>query len=75
MVNPHMVNGGPSYFSPATFCESFAVFGRIPRFQNPFKYTSRFEINQKRAAQARLAAIFIAQYQCLMQTLPHLTPH
>jgi len=49
MLNARLVNGVSSYFLPATFCESFAVFGRIPRFQNPFKYTHKFQINQSRA--------------------------
>jgi hypothetical protein len=47
MVNAGKVNAGSSYFSPATFCESFPVSGRIPRLQNPFKYTCGFVINQK----------------------------
>jgi hypothetical protein len=47
MVNARMVNAQSSYFSPATFCESFRVFGQIPRFQNPFKYTRKFNVNHK----------------------------
>ena len=47
MVNARMVNAESSYFSPATFCESFRVFGQIPRFQNPFKYTRKFNVNHK----------------------------
>ncbi len=46
MVNTDIVNAGSLYFLPATFCESFRVFGRISRFQNPFKYTRGFNINQ-----------------------------
>jgi hypothetical protein len=59
VVNARKVNGRAAYFSPATFCESFAVSGRIPCFQNPFKYTRNLRINQKtvhfspRAARAR----------------------
>jgi hypothetical protein len=45
MLNARLVNAESSYFPPATFCESFAVFGRIPCFQNPFKYTGKFDIN------------------------------
>jgi hypothetical protein len=54
MVNSGMVNAGSSYFSPTAFCESFRVFGRIPRFQNPFKYTRSLRINPK--TQPRTAA-------------------
>ncbi len=46
MVNAAVVNAESSYFSPATFCESFAVFGRIRCFRNPFKYTCGFLIYQ-----------------------------
>jgi hypothetical protein len=49
MVNAGVVNGWSAYFPPAAFCESFAVFGQIPRFQNPFKYTRKFHINRKTA--------------------------
>ena len=35
-----------SYFTPPHFCESFADSGRIPRLQNPFKYTRKSRINQ-----------------------------
>jgi len=45
MLNARLVNARISYFSPAAFCKSFGVFGRIPRFQNPFKYTHNFLIN------------------------------
>jgi hypothetical protein len=45
MVNARVVNGGTRYFAPPRFCESFAVFGRIPRFQNPFKYICNSRIN------------------------------
>jgi len=47
MVNADVVNAGSAYFSPATFCESFRVFGRIPRLQNPFKYVCNSRINHK----------------------------
>jgi hypothetical protein len=50
MVNAGMVNARTSYFSPTTFCESFRVFDRIPRFQNPFKYIGRLQINLGRSA-------------------------
>jgi len=46
MLNARMVNAPASYFSPPSFCESFLVFGPILRFQNPFKYTRNFRINQ-----------------------------
>ncbi len=46
MVNDGVVNGTAPYFPPAAFCESFRVFGRIPRFQNPVKYICGFEINR-----------------------------
>ena len=46
MVNAGMVNARISYFSPATFCESFPVFGRFLRFQKPFKYNCKFRANQ-----------------------------
>jgi len=47
MINARMVNGRAAYFSPTAFCESFAVFGRIPRLQNPFKYIRNLRVNQK----------------------------
>jgi hypothetical protein len=47
MVNAGKVNGKARYFSPAAFCESFRVFGQIPRFQNPFKYTRKFNVNHE----------------------------
>ena len=47
MVNAGLVNAGSSYFSPPSFCESFPVFGRIPRFQNPFKYICRSRISHE----------------------------
>jgi hypothetical protein len=49
VVNARVVNAAIAYFSPATFCESFRVFGLIPRFQNPFKYICRSRINRKTA--------------------------
>ncbi len=52
MVNADVVNAGSPYFSPATFCESFRVFGRIPCFQNPFKYICNLRINHKTAGEA-----------------------
>ncbi len=73
MVNADIVNADSSYFPPATFCESFLVLGRIPRFQNPFKYARGFNINQRKAMQADLAATFIAQYQRLTKTARPLT--
>jgi len=56
MVNASVVNAPKSYFSPPCFCESFAVLGRIPRFQNPVKYTRRFEINHNTVHPARASA-------------------
>jgi len=52
MVNADVVNAGTSYFSPATFCEFFRVLGRIPCFQNPFKYICNLRINHKIARAA-----------------------
>ncbi len=49
MVNAGVVNGGSHIFRPPLLGESFAVFGQIPRFQNPFKYTRKFHINRKSA--------------------------
>jgi hypothetical protein len=57
MVNSGMVNGPKSYFPPPCFCESFAVLGRIPRFQNPVKYVRRFEVNHKTVHPARASAV------------------
>jgi hypothetical protein len=45
MVNASMVNGRVLCFPRATFCDSFPVFGRFPRFQNPVKYSRNFNIN------------------------------
>jgi len=47
MVNTRMVNARPPYFLRATFCKIFGVSGRIPRFQNPFKYTGGFNLNHE----------------------------
>ena len=47
MVNVGVVNARVSCFLRATFCESFPVLGRIPRFQNPVKYRRRFDINHE----------------------------
>jgi hypothetical protein len=47
MVNPGLVNAGPSYFPRATFCEIFLVSGRFPHFENPFKYAGSFNINHE----------------------------
>jgi hypothetical protein len=55
MVNAGMVNGASAYFPPATFCESFRVFGQIPQFQNPFKYIRKSLVNH--AAQPPVAFI------------------
>jgi hypothetical protein len=49
MVNAAMVNGRTPYFPPPSFCESFLIFGQIPRFENPVKYTRIFAINQSAA--------------------------
>jgi hypothetical protein len=49
MVNASMVNGRAPCFLRATFCESFPVLGRFPRFKNPVKYIRGFEINHKPA--------------------------
>ena len=45
MLNARMVNAKSSYFLPATFCEKNRIFGRILRFQNPFKYICNSQIN------------------------------
>ena len=45
IVNADIVNAKIAYFSPPHFCESFLVFGRFLRFENPVKYTRIFEIN------------------------------
>jgi hypothetical protein len=50
MLNARLVNARTSHFSPPYFCESFAVFAPILRFQKPFKYTRNFRINQAHAA-------------------------
>jgi hypothetical protein len=52
MLNARLVNALISCFSPPSFCESFRVSGRIPRVQNPFKYTRNFQINQPRRLRA-----------------------
>jgi hypothetical protein len=57
MVNAGVVNGGLSYFSPATFCESFAIFGRILRFQNPFKYICNSRINPNSSGKVASAVV------------------
>jgi hypothetical protein len=49
MLNAGLVNALISYFTPPSFCETFPVFGRIVRFQNPFKYTRNFRINHRAA--------------------------
>ncbi len=46
MVNTDMVNAQSRHFPPPHFCESFLAFGRIPRFENPVKYTRIFAINR-----------------------------
>jgi hypothetical protein len=63
MVNARMVNARGSYFSPTAFCESFRVFGRIPRFQNPFKYTRRFQINHPGRFAGAMRANFVTLTQ------------
>jgi hypothetical protein len=67
MVNTGVVNANTRYFPPAAFCESFAVLGRIPRFQNPFKYNANIWINPETVhsgARVQGALIrFIARYQ------------
>jgi hypothetical protein len=54
MVNAPVVNGAAGYFLPADFCESFYVFGQIPRFKNPFKYTHSFDVNHYAVHSARV---------------------
>ena len=71
MLNARLVNARISYFPPATFCESFAVFGRIPRFQNPFKYTRNFQINQSRGLAAGAQIFHYNQWPT--RTCMHLT--
>jgi len=56
MLNAGMVNARDPYFPPATFCESFAVFGRILRFQNPVKYSAMSRINLACTPRKALAA-------------------
>jgi hypothetical protein len=40
-----VVNAYPHIFCPQHFCEFFPAFATIPRFQNPFKYIRRFDVN------------------------------
>jgi hypothetical protein len=42
-----MVNARGSCFLRAIFCEIFRVSGRIPRFQNPFKYIRGLGFNHE----------------------------
>jgi hypothetical protein len=70
MLNASMVNGRESRFPPPLFRESFPISGRIPRFQNPFKYNRNREINRKTAHPAsRLArhcALFLIVFRDLL---------
>jgi hypothetical protein len=72
MVNARMVNARRPYFLRATFCKIFGVSGRIPRFQNPFKYTGGFNLNHEtvhlHAAAARRNRIYISK-------ISHLSTH
>jgi hypothetical protein len=56
MLNAKMVNARISCDSHADFCEFFAVFAPIPCFENPVKYTGRFNLNHKTVHFPRLAA-------------------
>ncbi len=56
MLNAKMVNARISCDLHADLCEFFAVFTSIPRFKNPFKYTSRFNLNHKTVHFSRHAA-------------------
>jgi hypothetical protein len=56
MLNAKMVNARISCDLHADLCEFFAVFASIPRFKNPFKYTSRFNLNHKTVHFQRRAA-------------------
>jgi hypothetical protein len=69
MVNARMVNVRRPYFFRATFCKIFGVSGRIPRFQNPFKYIGGFNLNHEtvhfQAAAARRNRIYICNIKYL----------
>ena len=45
MFNAEMVNARPRIFCPRHFREFFRAFATNPRFQNPFKYVRRFNVN------------------------------
>ena len=56
MVNDGVVNARKACAFRAHFCEIFRVSGRIPRFQNPFKYIRRFDLNHETVHSALGAA-------------------
>ena len=68
MLNRVKVNARISYFPPPAFCGSFRVFGWILPFQNPFKYTPSFRVNQHMPSNAPphpAPVYFVAQNQYL----------
>ena len=44
MLNARLVNGGSSYFSPATFCESLPFFARFHDFKIRLNIRASFEL-------------------------------
>ena len=67
MLNAGMVNAPGSYFPPPCFCRSFAVFGQIPRSQNPVKYGRGIEINLELPLHRRNAVFFLLDINALQQ--------
>ena len=77
MVNANAVNAKTLYFTPPRFYEFFRVSGRIPRFQNPVKYTRIFYFNHKTVHSAAAPAEIPVQYQCAILckgALPTIAP-
>jgi hypothetical protein len=70
MLYADKVNADPRIFCPQDFCEFFPAFATIPRFQNPIKYSGRFEINHRTVhfapASRAMQWNVIVCYQCVM---------
>jgi hypothetical protein len=69
MVNTGMVNAQGTCSEYAHFCKIFAVSGRIPRLQNPFKYTRRFDLNHKTVHSALGVVRYNKQCLCVINDL------
>ena len=73
MVNPGVVNAGSRIFRRRAFANFLRVLGRIPCFQNPFKYTGKFNVNHKTVHFRRACRpprfVFASCYQWLSRVL------